>query len=66
MPRAKKSKPEIRADLEKTLSEIIAECYIIKDTFINEDKIRGVYFKTFLIDRANYIMKLQNFLNNEI
>jgi hypothetical protein len=64
MNKPKKSMPEIRADLEKVLSEIIAECYLIRDDLINETKIRGVYFKTFLIDRADQVIEQQKFLNN--
>ena len=64
MNKPKKSMPEIRADLEKVLSEIIAECYLIRDDFINDNKIRGVYFKTFLIDRADQVLEQQKFLNN--
>jgi hypothetical protein len=66
MNKPKKSMPEIRADLEKVLSEIIAECYLIRDDFINDNKIRGVYFKTFLIDRADQVLEQQKFLNNNL
>jgi argonaute-like protein implicated in RNA metabolism and viral defense len=66
MNKPKKSMPEIRADLEKVLSEIIAECYLIRDDLINDTKIRGVYFKTFLIDRADQVIEQQKFLNNNL
>lgn len=64
MPKTKKTMPEIRADLEKILAEIIGECYAMRDDLIESQIIRGVHFKTFLIDRADKIMEQQKFLNN--
>lgn len=61
--RAKKTRPEIRAELEKILSEIIGECYVCKDDFVINDQINGVAFKLFLINRADLIIEQQNFLN---
>ena len=66
MPKPKKTMPEIRADLEKILSEIICESYIMRDDLIESQIIRGVHFKTFLIDRADKIMEQQKFLNNNL
>jgi hypothetical protein len=64
MNKPKKTMPEIRADLEKILAEIICESYIIRDDLIECQKIRGVYFKTFLIEKADQILEQQKFLNN--
>lgn len=64
MPKPKKTPPEIRADFEKILSEIIGECYAMRDDLVQQNVIRGVHFKTFLIDRADQVIKQQNFLNN--
>jgi len=66
MNKPKKTMPEIRADLEKILSEIIAECYVMRDDLIETHKIRGVYFKAFLIDRADQVLEQQKFLNNNL
>ena len=64
MNKPKKTMPEIRADLEKILSEIISECYVMRDDLIESHKIRGVHFKTFLIERADQVLNQQKFLNN--
>lgn len=64
MPKPKKTMPEIRADLEKILSEIIGECYMMRDDLVESHKIRAVYFKAFLIDRADQVIEQQKFLNN--
>ncbi len=66
MNKPKKTMPEIRADLEKILSEIIAECYVMRDDLVESHKIRGVHFKTFLIDRADQVLNQQKFLNNNL
>jgi len=59
----KKTMPEIRADVETILSEIIGECYIMRDDLVDKQTIRSVHFKTFLIDRANKIIEEQKNLN---
>jgi hypothetical protein len=64
MNKPKKTMPEIRADLEKILAEIIGECYAMRDDFITDQKIRGIHFKTFLIDRADQVIEQQKFFNN--
>jgi hypothetical protein len=64
MNRPKKTMPEIRADLEKVLAEIIGECYAMRDDLIESQIIRGVHFKTFLIDRADKVLEQQKNLNN--
>ena len=64
MNKPKKTMPEIRADLEKILAEIICECYVMRDDLIESHKIRGVHFKTFLIERADQVLNQQKFLNN--
>jgi hypothetical protein len=64
MNKPKKTMPEIRADLEKILAEIISECYVMRDDLIETHKIRGVHFKTFLIERADQVLNQQKFLNN--
>ncbi|NCX93274.1 MAG: hypothetical protein EBX40_01175 [Gammaproteobacteria bacterium] len=64
MNKPKKTIPEIRADLEKILAEIIGECYAMRDDFITDQKIRGIHFKTFLIDRADQVIEQQKFFNN--
>lgn len=66
MNKPKKTMPEIRADLEKILSEIISECYVMRDDLIESHKIRGVHFKTFLIERADQVLNQQKFLNNNL
>ena len=55
--------PEIRADVETILSQIIGECYIMRDDLVDKQTIRSVHFKTFLIDRANKIIEEQKNLN---
>jgi hypothetical protein len=64
MNRPKKTKTEIRADLENILAEIVAECYTMKDEFSFNNSIRDVYFKSFLIDKADKISEQKKFLNN--
>jgi hypothetical protein len=62
--KAIKTRAEIRADLERILSEIVAESYFVADEYKMYDRINGIAFKTFLIDRADEIIKQQNFMNN--
>jgi len=63
MNNSKKTMPEIRADVETILSEIIGECYIMRDDLVDKQTIRSVHFKTFLIDQANKIIEEQKNLN---
>jgi hypothetical protein len=62
--KAIKTRAEIRADLERILSEIVGESYFVADEYKMYDRINGIAFKTFLINRADEIIKQQNFLNN--
>ena len=64
MNRPTKPKHEIRADLDKILAQIIAECYVIQDDFKINNVIRNVHFKTFLLNKADEITEQQKFLNN--
>jgi len=63
MNNSKKTMPEIRADVETILSQIIGECYIMRDDLVDKQTIRSVHFKTFLIDQANKIIEEQKNLN---
>ena len=54
---------EIKRDLHTALAAIIAECYLLEDSFNKDLTIKGVKFKIFINDQCDEIIKLQQKLN---
>lgn len=49
--------------LTKILGEIVAECYILREEYIQFNSINAQQFANIIVNKTNEILKNENFIN---